>query len=111
MPSDSQTSESKITPEMLSLQHEMRKTRNLVGRATTLAGLGLILSCIILAVTLFGIDGLQENLQMLATATQEDYEDAAAVAADNTAITMNEAAKLADSLPQVPAGEWPTKGK
>lgn len=111
MPNDQQANESNITPEMLSLQHDLRKTRDLVGRATVMAGLGLILSSIILAVTLFGLDGLRENLHLLSTATQEDFEGAAEVAADNTSLTIDEAAKLADNLPKIQTGEWIEDGK
>ena len=88
----------------------MRRTRDLAYRATVMAGMGLIVGLLVLAVALIGMDGMRENMKIVAGASGTDLQDAGEAALDEGRIGLQEATRVAERLPDVELGEFKAPG-
>ena len=88
----------------------MRSTRDLAHRATVMAGMGLIVGLLVLTVALIGMDGMRENMKIVAGASGRDLQDAGEAALDEGRIGLQEATRVAENLPDVDLGDFKTSG-
>ncbi|MEZ5338095.1 MAG: hypothetical protein R3F46_07485 [bacterium] len=89
------------------LRRELRRTRDMAHRATVMAGAGLIVGIMIFTLALLGLEGLRDNLKILATLSPEELQEAGLTAAEETGIGMEEVNHLVGNAPTINISEWP----